>query len=159
VDRAATYRIWVDRNASKTIYLQTESPSNSFTFAEKLPAGNYFFWVQSVSNTGELSKWSEPYQFTATGGAPVILTPANNSSTINPLPRVTWTPVAEAVTYNIQVALIGGRFDFITASGLTTNRFTPANPLNAGTYRVWIQAVTSDGRKLPWSASSTFRVV
>jgi fibronectin type 3 domain-containing protein len=159
VDRAATYRIWVDRNAAKTIYLQTESPSNSFTFAEKLPAGNYFFWVQSVSNTGELSKWSEPYQFTATGGAPVILTPANNSSTINPLPRVTWTPVAEAVTYNIQVALIGGRFDFITVSGLTTNRFTPANPLNAGTYRVWIQAVTSDGRKLPWSAPSTFRVV
>lgn len=159
VDRAATYRIWVDRSAAQSVYLQTESPSNSFTFAEKLPAGNYFFWVQSVSNTGELSKWSEPYQFTATGGAPVILTPLNNSSTINPLPLITWAPVAEAVTYNVHVALIGGPFNFITASGLTTNRFIPVNPLNAATYRVWIQAVTSDGRKLAWSAPVTFNVV
>jgi hypothetical protein len=89
----------------------------------------------------------------------VILTPADKTTTINPLPRFTWLAVPEAKTYEIQVALIGGKFDFITQSGLTTNRFTPANPLNPATYRYWVRAVLADGTKLPWSAPSTFNVV
>ena len=159
IDRAAVYRVWVDRNVTPTVFLKSESPTNSFTFPEKIPAGKYFFWVQAVSTTGELSAWSEPYQFTATSGAPVILTPADKTTTINPLPQFTWLTVPEAKTYEIHVALIGGKFDFITQSGLTTNRFTPENPLNPATYRYWVRAVLADGTKLPWSAPSTFNVV
>jgi hypothetical protein len=159
IDRAAVYRVWVDRNVATSVFLKSESPTNSFTFPDKIPAGGYFFWVQAVSTTGELSPWSEPYQFTATGGAPVLLTPANGSSTINPLPLFSWQSVAEAASYEIQVAYIGVKFDFITQSGITTTSFTPSNPLNPGTYRYWIRAVLADGTKLPWSVPSTFNVV
>ncbi|MFM7055778.1 MAG: LEPR-XLL domain-containing protein [Planctomycetota bacterium] len=159
IDRVAVYRVWVERNAATSVFLKTESPTNSFTFPDKIPAGGYFFWVQAVSTTGELSQWSEPYQFTATGGAPVVLTPANGSTTINPLPEFSWLAVPEATTYEIQVALIGVKFDFITQSGITTTSFTPNNPLTAGTYRYWIRAVLADGTKLPWSTPSTFTVV
>jgi len=159
IDRAAVYRVWVERNAATSVFLKTESPTNSFTFPEKIPAGGYFFWVQAVSTTGELSKWSEPYQFTATGGAPVILTPVNNSSTLNPLPLFSWMGVPEASTYEIHVAQIGVKFDLITQSGITGTSFTPNNPLNPGTYRYWIRAVLADGTKLPWSTASTFNIV
>jgi hypothetical protein len=159
IDRAAVYRVWVDRNVATSVFLKSESPTNSFTFPDKIPAGGYFFWVQAVSTTGELSPWSEPYQFTATGGAPVLLTPANGSSTINPLPLFSWQSVAEAASYEIQVAYIGVKFDFITQSGITTTSFIPSNPLNPGTYRYWIRAVLADGTKLPWSVPSTFNVV
>lgn len=158
IDRAARYDIWVERNAQSSVYLKTTASGNSFTFDSDVPAGNYWFWVRAVSVNGVLGPWSAPYQFSTTGGAPLITAPLNNSSTANPLPKIQWKGVAEAATYEIQIAWVNNQFDYLRASGLKTLEFTPDSPLNAGTYRVWLRGIKADGTVLAWSAPVTFNV-
>ena len=158
IDRSARYEIWVDRNAQSSVFLKTSSASNSYTFESDVPAGNYWVWVRAVSVSGNVGPWSAPYQFAATGGAPVITSPLNNSSSSNALPTILWTGVAEAATYEIQIAWLNNQFDFIRATGITGTAYSVESPLNAGSYRVWLRGVKADGTALAWSAPTTFTV-
>lgn len=158
VDQAARYDIWVERHLATSVFLKTTSASNEFTFPTDLPAGRYTFYARAVSVRGELSKWSDAYTFTCTGGAPVIVDPANNSSSANPLPQIRWESVKEAKTYEIMIALIGKNFNFLRQSGLSGNTFSPNEPLNAGEYRVWVRGVTADDKTLPWSDPVNFTI-
>jgi hypothetical protein len=158
VDQAARYDIWVERHLATSVFLKTTSASNEFTFPADLPAGRYTFYARAVSVRGELSKWSDAYTFTCTGGAPVIVDPANNSSSANPLPQIRWESVKEAKTYEIMIALIGKNFNFLRQSGLSGNTFSPNEPLNAGEYRVWVRGVTADDKTLPWSDPVNFTI-
>ncbi|MFN9047131.1 MAG: hypothetical protein ACK5YC_03315 [Planctomyces sp.] len=158
VDQAARYDIWVERHLATTVFLKTTSASNEFTFPTDLPAGRYTLYARAVSVRGEVSKWSDAYTFTCTGGAPVIVDPVNNSSSANPLPQIRWESVKEAKTYEIMIALIGKNFNFLRQSGLSGNTFSPNAPLNAGDYRVWVRGVTADDKTLPWSDPVNFTV-
>jgi len=158
VDQAARYDIWVERHLATSVFLKTTSASNEFTFPADLPAGRYTFYARAVSVRGELSRWSDAYNFTCTGGAPVIVDPANNSSSANPLPQIRWESVKEAKTYEIMIALIGKNFNFLRQSGLSGNTFSPNEPLNAGEYRVWVRGVTADDKTLPWSDPVNFTI-
>lgn len=157
IDGTARYEVWVDRTASPTTYLKTNSGTNSYTFTSDIPAGNYWVWVRAVSTSGATTPWSAPYKFTATGGTPVITSPVNNQSVLA-LPTITWVPVTNAVSYNIQIAWINNDFTYIERTGITTPYYTVENPLNAGSYRVWVRAVLADGTVLDWSAPATFIV-
>ena len=158
VDRAARYEIWVERSVDSAIYLQTTAATSTFRFAQALPAGNYSFWVRAVSESGELGGWSNEFRFSTTAGAPIILSPQEGLQTPNPLPRLTWSAVEEAVEYEIFVAWIGVDFNYIHETGRLTTDFVPNNPLNSGTYRAWVRGVKADGTALPWSAARTFEV-
>ena len=157
IDKAARYEIWVDRTASSSIYLLTDSTTNSYTFTTNIQAGNYFVWVRAISTTGVVTAWSQPYKFTATGGAPVITSPVNGA-TASTLPTITWAGVAEADHYEIHIAWVNVDFDYIQATGITTTEFTPTDPLNTGTYRVWVRAIKVDGTALDWSRPVNFFV-
>lgn len=158
VDQAARYDIWVERHLATSVFLKTTSAGNEFTFPTDLPAGRYTFYARAVSTRGELSKWSEPYTFTCTGGAPLIVDPVNGSASANPLPLIRWEGVKEAKTYEIMIALIGKNFNFLRQSGLSSTSFSPNEPLNSGDYRVWVRGVTADGTSLPWSDAVNFTV-
>ncbi len=157
IDKAARYEIWVDRTASSSTYLLADSPTNSYTFETDIQSGKYFVWVRAISTTGVVTAWSEPYKFTATGGAPLITEPVNNA-VVEPIPDIVWAGVAEADHYEIHIAWINVDFDFIVA---TTNEttFAPEEALEVGTYRVWVRAIKADGTALPWSAPVTFYFV
>jgi len=157
IDKAARYEIWVDRTASSTIYLLADSTTNSYTFTTNIEAGNYFVWVRAFSTTGVVTAWSQPYRFTATGGAPVITSPVNGS-TASTLPTITWAGVAEADHYEIHIAWVNVDFDYIQATGITSTEFTATDPLNSGTYRVWVRAIKVDGTALAWSRPVNFFV-
>ena len=157
IDKAVRYEIWVDRTASSTIYLLADSTTNSYTFTTNIEAGNYFVWVRAISTTGVVTAWSQPYKFTATGGAPVITSPVNNSNA-STLPTITWAGVAEANHYEIHIAWVNVDFDYIQTTGITSTEFTPTDPLNSGTYRVWVRAIKVDGTALDWSRPVNFVV-
>ncbi|MFN9717626.1 MAG: hypothetical protein ACK58L_02970, partial [Planctomycetota bacterium] len=157
IDGTARYELWIDRTASSSIYLQTDVSTNSYTPSTDLPAGNYWVWVRAISTTGTVTPWSSPYKFTATGGRPLITSPVDNQTSIA-LPMLTWVGVTNAVSYDIQIAWIGTDFNYIERTGITTTNYTLENPLNSGSYRLWIRAVMADGTKLPWSTPVTFIV-
>lgn len=158
IDKAARYEIWVDRTASSTTYLRANSPVNSYQFTSDILAGNYFVWVRAVSTTGVVTPWSEPFRFTATGGAPLITSPVNLATTVS-TPTIEWSGNTDAASYEVQIAWIGVDFDYIVQSGITGTSFTVLDTLAAGTYRVWVRAIKADGTSLPWSAPVNFFVV
>lgn len=157
IDKAARYDVWVDRTASSNIYLRTTSSTSTYTFESDIQPGNYWIWVRAISVTGEITGWSDPYKFTATGGAPVITAPVD-SAVAFPLPTIKWVPVPDAEFYEVQIAWLGVDFEFILTTGITLTEFTPTDPLNTGSYRVWVRAIKADGTALRWSAPVNFSV-
>ena len=158
IDKAARYDVWVEIANGKSPYLLTTSSVNFYQFEQDLQPGKYTVWVRAVSTTGKLTNWSTPFLFEATGGSPIITLPLANSNVL-PIPNVTWTSVADAKSYDIWIAQVGGNFDYIRTSGITQTTFAPAEPLPAGSYRVWVRAVKADGTTLPWSTPVDFTVV
>lgn len=157
IDKAVRYEVWVDRTQGPAEYVHTNTSVASYTFDESIDPGNYWVWVRALSSTGVKTQWSAPYLFTATGGAPVITSPTDNANTVA-LPTITWTPVAGAESYEIWVAQVDVDFDFLRVSGISETEFTPANPFNPGTYRLWVRAIGEDGTMYRWSESVTFVV-
>ncbi len=156
IDRAARYDIWVERSASTSTYLRTTSSVNSYQFEADLLSGNYTVRVRAVSTTGQLTDWSELFSFTATGGTTVVL-----SATVSPTRRatITWAPVAEAVTYEVQIAWLGTNIDYLHPTGITGLTYTTTSALSPGNYRAWVRGVKADGTFLGWSRPFDFTVV
>lgn len=158
IDKAARYEIWVDVSNGLKPYLQTKSSANSYQFEQDIKAGKYQVWVRAASTTGVLTGWSRAYAFEATGGAPVITSPAANAGVL-PIPDITWTAVPDANSYEIWFAWVGEDYDYIVADGIASTNYSPTDPLPTGTYRVWVRAIRSDGSALSWSKPITFSVV
>jgi roadblock/LC7 domain-containing protein len=162
IDKAARYEIWVERSASPTTYLRTTSTTASYRFPTNILEGNYTVRVRAVSTTGTFTDWSDLYSFKATAGVAVI-TPVQVQGTPvltanGPAPTIQWTAVADAARYEVQIAWLNVNFDFIHPTNLTTNEFTPAGNLAAGTYRVWVRAILANGTTLGWSKPVDFVV-
>ena len=157
IDKAARYDVWVHRANTNPTYLVTTAAANSYLFDQDIKQGNYTVWIRAISTTGKMTDWSSPYSFTATGGVPVITSPAAGDNVI-PIPDITWTPVVGAKSYSIQIAWLGVDFTYIQTVGITLPTFAPTDPLPTGSYRVWVQAVNEDGTTLPWSAPVDFSV-
>ena len=157
VDKAARYDVWVERTDGITPYLRTTSSTNFYQFEQDIEPGKYQVWVRAVSTDGKLTDWSTPYAFEATGGTPIITSPPADTNVI-PIPDFTWTPVPDAESYDIWIAWIGEDYDYIRVSGIMLTTFAPTDPLPTGTYRVWVRAVTADGRELSWSTPVDFTV-
>jgi hypothetical protein len=156
IDKAARYEVWVERLASTSTFLRTNASVNSYQFQEDLISGKYTVRVRAVSTTGQFTDWSELYAFTATGGASIV-----QSVTIAPTRQatVTWAAVAEADSYEVQIAKIGTNIDFIHPTGITVTKYTTTVALPVGNYRVWVRGVKADGTFLNWSKPVDFVVV
>lgn len=157
VDKAVRYEVWVDRKGAASPYMLDNSPVNSYTFPNTLPAGDYTVWVRAFSSTGTTCKWSLPFQFTATGGKPLILSPADNSP-VGANPTITWTPIASAASYEIWIAWVGVDFDYYVQGDIPLAEHTVTAALPAGTYRVWVRAILADNTALAWSDPITLTV-
>lgn len=155
IDKAARYEVWVERLASTSTYLRTTSSINSYKFQADLISGNYTVRVRAVSTTGQFTEWSDIFAFTATGGASII-----QSVSVSPTRQatITWAPVAEAASYEVQIAWIGMNINFLNPKGITTLSYTTTTGLTAGTYRVWVRGVKADGTFLGWSRPFDFTV-
>lgn len=156
IDKAARYDIWVERSASTSTYLRTTSSVNSYKFQADLLSGNYTVRVRAVSTTGQLTEWSNLFAFTATGGASVVQQVAvsqTRQATIN------WASIAEADSYEVQIARLGVSINFLNPTGIKATSYTTTTALAPGSYRVWVRAVKADGTLLGWSRPVDFNVV
>ena len=67
----------------------------------------YYWRVSAVNNAGK-SAWSDVQNFTTAPknqlSRPVLISPADKSSGINPNPLLTWNSVSNAVTYRLQIS-------------------------------------------------------
>ncbi len=88
-------------------------------------------------------------------------TPAlTGPSTINTVarPTISWTPVDGADHYDVWISQGTTNAAIYLRSDSATNQFTPDTDLELGRYRVWVQAIDTDGAELGWSSPRTFEV-
>lgn len=147
---ASTYEVYIlsIQGNSKALH-QTNINDTSFT-SPALPAGPYRYWVRVTGAT----VWSNPVEIDTTGRTNV-LGPIGN--TTDRTPTISWQPVDEAIQYELWVNELGVRDKIIYRTSLTTTSFTPTSNLAAGSFRVWVRAVSSSVTA-PWSAPVDFAV-
>jgi hypothetical protein len=161
---APRYELWVNQvgGTNKIIY-QSALTTNSFTPTAPLPNGTYDVWVRTIAADGEAGLWSPKYQFQMDYRV--------GTETISPVgvttdttPAFTWKAIEGAVSYNLWVHnLTTGVQKFIFVSvphvnGRAQITYTPPNPMPAGSYRWWVQAVPASGTFVSYSAPKDFQI-
>lgn len=156
VPSATKYDIYIRNMDSETVaFSQANITATTWTPPSDLANGHYRWQVVAASPNAR-GLWSNPTDFTI-GGQPEILTPTG--STTNNKPTISWKAVGGAATYQVWV----DRADtwvpaVINVSGITATSYTPATSLAAGTYRVWVRAISASGQLSAWSDFQTFQV-
>ncbi len=92
---------------------------------------------------------------TPAGAVPSILTPAITRASAQP--TVSWTPVAGAASYEIQINQVtGGVGTVVTKTGIVGTSWTVATKLVLGNHKVWVRAVDAAGVAGAWSLPVSF---
>jgi hypothetical protein len=125
-----------------------------------LADGNYSWVVAGFTSAGNILGTFSTRSFFYVGGRPTITSPIGTAGSTRPV--LQWQNVLGAASYQVQVNrrfTDGSETVVFNTSGITTNSFTPVNPLVSGaTYRFWVRAVSSTGEISIWSAPVTFTV-
>ncbi|MCA9082913.1 MAG: proprotein convertase P-domain-containing protein [Planctomycetaceae bacterium] len=162
VEGAESYHVWLSRRtageAPTTILQDKFVTATSLTPQTDLADGTYVVWVRAIAADGTESPWSTASQFTV-GGRPRILSPAN-SGQVSSTPTFLWSGISGAETYELWI----NRLDVPTTKivyrqDLSVASYTVTNALPAGSYRVWVRAISDMGEASVWSSPVTFTVV
>ncbi|MEZ6063753.1 MAG: hypothetical protein R3C19_25680 [Planctomycetaceae bacterium] len=154
---AESYDLWVRQLTPEYVSMKIRVENltaTTFTPAEPLPAGTYRVWVQAQGVAGYAAAWSSPETF-STFAQIAILGPASANATA--ASAITWTSVAGAVRYELEVTNSTGGL-VVHETGLTQTSFAPPQPLETGQeYSVRVRAVDATGESGPWSLIHRFR--
>lgn len=164
VTGAQSYEVYLT-NSTGGILIEYERNITGLSWTPStLPSGDYQYWVLAVGEFGTRSLWSAPVQF-STRGKTIMLTPHGTVPGF-PYPLFSWRAVEGAVRYELWANLVNQQQGVINHTQLFTNSVSePSSPqppppvLPAGTYRVWVRAISSTGVEGPWSDSVVFVAV
>ncbi|MDG1894870.1 MAG: hypothetical protein P8J37_08180, partial [Fuerstiella sp.] len=122
-----------------------------------LEDGRYVVWVQAISEDGTESAWSAGSEFTI-GGRPEILTPTESAVT-SATPTFLWSGITGAERYEVWI----NRMDVpqsrvVYDANVLVASFTVQTPLEAGSYRIWVRAISEMGETSAWSKPVNFTV-
>jgi len=160
VPGATHYELWVSQGATPNVPVLRDLfvTGTTRTATIPLPDGEYAVWVKAYYNQ-YFSAWSQRHLFNI-GIAPTILdisTPPNGSLSSKPT-TIVWSSVTDAVRYEIRLVRVSGTpertvEEIAKLTDLTSTSWTTAKPLAAGTYRVWVRAVSGMGQATNWSTT------
>ncbi|MCA9049197.1 MAG: S8 family serine peptidase, partial [Planctomycetaceae bacterium] len=160
-----TYELWVNHLDTRTarIVHETALTGESYTVTDALPQGSYKAWVRARNSAGEPSEWSAAFAFVVdvpTPTVPVITGPTPNSvgSIEDTTPTITWTAVAAAATYDLQLQVTSSGASVVNATGLTGTSYTVTQTLPEIAHRVRVRAVNTAGELGDWSDWYSLRI-
>lgn len=160
VPGADRYHLWVTlRNPGQTpeIVLRDQFVTDTVRLPEDdLQDGNYVMWVQAIAADGSRSQWSAASTFTI-GGRPVVITPTDDT-TIPDQSIVTWSGITGAVRYEFWVNRTDVPVNRIVYDPAVTTTSFQLPTLEAGSYRIWVRAVSDMGERSAWSVPVDFTI-
>ncbi|MEQ9409256.1 MAG: GEVED domain-containing protein [Fuerstiella sp.] len=154
VDNATRYILWVNdvgRSINAAI-LQNKLATAVYIPDSPLPPGDYRVWVRAYNGSTPVSSWSAGLNFTVAEvpGPPQVTLPLSNIT--NSVPTFTWTAVAGAAGYDIELDdLTTGQSAFQTATSIVSTSFRPTAAMLPGNYLVRVRSVDSGGTRSAWS--------
>ena len=164
ISNATTYDVEVstDGTFSKLIAAKSTITTNTTTLTG-LNAGTTYYWRVKANSSVATSSWSPVWSFTtAMPGAPTLLSPANNASSVALNASFTWSSTGAAL-YDIEIAT---KNTFLASTivssnyGLNTNSFTASTLKTRTTYYWRVRSKSADGKTVSaWSAVWKFGTV
>lgn len=162
VEGATRYTVWVNddsRNLVATVF-DSEVRSTTFTPDAALLPGRHRVWVRAFNSSGPLTPWSPaaPFVVAETAAPPTVTAPA--ATTTNVVPPITWTAVADAASYQLEVvdSAATGTPVIYAAQNLTATVHRPTTAVSPGSYVVRVRSVDSGGTPSAWSSNYAFTV-
>lgn len=153
VPGAVVYDLKYQRLSNGQITEVKNLSTTTFTPPADLSNGGYRWWVRAHGSYEVTSFWSAPKDFSI-GGVPQL---RPITSPTGPNPMFEWTKVDRAARYILRIDRIDRPQTFVVREELTSNSYTVPG-LPAGTYRVWVKAVSASGVQSNWSVAVDFRV-
>jgi uncharacterized protein YjdB len=165
VTGAKTYRVQVSKEISfATILLDNASVNTNTLQLNNLEEGIVYYWRVSASNEAGSSSFSSAWSFQTqivikSPVAPVLVSPSDNSTGLATSLKLTWNPVPNANSYEIEVSKNPEFSSFvINRSSLTSNEFT-ASGLQEDTPYYWRVRATNSAGSSPYSTVWSFRTI
>ncbi|MCA9082852.1 MAG: hypothetical protein KDA81_02295 [Planctomycetaceae bacterium] len=165
LDGADHYEIWVNNISSgiprviHDVNVPHVDGVTTMTYTDPsivLRNSSYRWWIRAFNEDGEATAWSSFGQFFVP--VPVINTPGGIVTTTN-RPVIAWTGVPEYVRYELWINNdTTGQSRVIYENNLTTTSYTPALPLENGSFRAWVRGFDVDGNASQWSNPFLFDV-
>ena len=130
-------RLWF-QTGNAVVINQSGITANSFTPDTDVPVGDYRWWILPSTATGGKGIWSPPGQINV-GGRTRVTSPVGSANSTTPV--FAWQSINGAGRYILYVQHLDTGAVVIREDNLQTTTFTPASPLVAGKYRVWVKAI------------------
>ena len=155
VPGAVVYDLYLRDVANRIDQSISSLTATTWIPAVDFSAGLHQWWVRAKGMNGVVGTWSSA-AFVDVGGAPSLNAIPSSS---NHTPLFSWNPVDGAVRYILHVNRIDVPIARILRNeSITATQFRPTTALPSGTYRAWIQAVSSSGAVSLWSVPINFTV-
>lgn len=160
-----TYHLWVNNlsTGQSRVVHETELTAKTFTFPEALSQGRYGAWVQARSAVGEISAWSNRFDFEidiAAPGRSTLTGPVTEDGStvvLSEFPTFEWTAGEGAATYDLWVNHTESQTtQIIREVGIEGTSFTSELALPEGHFRAWVRGLNSAGEVGEWSAVHEF---
>jgi len=144
---ATNYDVWISNSRTNVIVFRDKFVrTTSFTATKDMAFGEYRIWVRA-QNGDSFSVWSVGKSFSV--GLPPKITSVTTVGT-PAKPQFNWTGIADTERYELWVNNQANT-RVIYKTNLTDTTYTSPTTLAAGTYRVWVRAVSTMGEVTNWS--------
>ena len=135
------------------IISQERTTATSWVPALPLATGDWTMWVRARDAQDRTGAWGLPESATVGKAPSLAIVKQPNSS----IAEVRWASVYGAVKYEVYIQnLTTNRVTRI--NGVTLKNYSPAGSLSAGSYRVWVRAISQTSQAGPWSQPADFFV-
>ncbi len=165
INEATGYEISVDKNSSfSSPDVNEETESSPFTPTTNLSTGKYYWKVRAKGPDKKWGDWSSVWNFTIIQvipppEAPTLSGPEKGSTTSNTTPLFSWSPVDNAVKYELIVDNNSNwSSPVIHNSNLSETDYTPTSSLPADKYYWRVRAVNENDQKGDWSSTWNFTI-
>lgn len=157
---ATTYRIQVSTDSGFITKIVDDSTLSltSKTMGPLNPSTTYY-WRVNAKNTGGTSLWSTVWRFSTVlpiAVAPILISPANNSSNNITNPVLMWNTTTNAATYHLQVSTNSSFTTRIFDDSTLTLPSKTIGSINPGTTYYWRINAKNSGGTGPWSSVWSF---
>ncbi len=155
LNRVTGYDLQInDVNTGKRIQLDRNIDATQVEL--NLPAGRYKAWLRAIYETGAPGKWTAAESFSILGEKVVV---NDLTTTTNLTPTISWQPMANAVTFQVEVTQANGTTTVYSAENLNSTSHKPGMNLAPGTYSIRVRGQLSAGVATEWSDPKTVIIV
>ncbi len=160
VNGADSYKVQLSDDAgfSNIVFEQLDITTSSVDITGLSNDTQYYWRVLATNSAGD-SNWSAPFNFTTLptiAGAPVLVSPTDNSTNQSLTPPLSWNAVTGADSYKVQLSDDPGFATFIIdQSGVTETTLNITELSNDSQY-YWRVLSTNSAGDSNWSATFNF---